>query len=214
MQEIQMGLILCREDPLKKGVTTHSSILVPLNIGQLMYLVFQSFTRLIHNNGDIDNALLWLFGKLNSRMCVKCWVQDCRDTEGLIVRCLYQCSDHLEEPWVPSGLPWASLMVKPVKNPSATQETQVWSLSQEDPLEKGMATQSVLLPGEFQGQRRLTGYSPWSRKESDTTERLTLSLSHLGPISSVVGELKLVCLLHSQPLCVYVSFLININAPH
>ena len=28
----------------------------------------------------------------------------------------------------------------------------------------------VFLPGEFHGQRRLAGYSPWGRKESDTTE--------------------------------------------
>ena len=35
----------------------------------------------------------------------------------------------------------------------------------------------VFLPGEFHGQRSLVGYSPWGRKESDTTERLTLSLS-------------------------------------
>ena len=33
----------------------------------------------------------------------------------------------------------------------------------------------VFLPGEFQGQRGLAGYSPWGRKESDTAERLTLS---------------------------------------
>ena len=36
---------------------------------------------------------------------------------------------------------------------------------------------SVLLTGEFHGQRSLAGYSPWGDKESDTTERLTLSLS-------------------------------------
>ena len=30
----------------------------------------------------------------------------------------------------------------------------------------------VLLPGEFQGLRSLVGYSPWGRKESDTTEQL------------------------------------------
>ena len=30
----------------------------------------------------------------------------------------------------------------------------------------------VLLPGEFHGLRSLVGYSPWSCKESDTTERL------------------------------------------
>ena len=31
--------------------------------------------------------------------------------------------------------------------------------------------------GEFHGQRSLMGYSPLGHKESDTTERLTLSLS-------------------------------------
>ena len=31
----------------------------------------------------------------------------------------------------------------------------------------------VFLPGEFHGQRRLVGYSPWGCKESDTTERLS-----------------------------------------
>ena len=30
----------------------------------------------------------------------------------------------------------------------------------------------VFLPGKFHGQRNLVGYSPWSRKESDVTERL------------------------------------------
>ena len=32
----------------------------------------------------------------------------------------------------------------------------------------------VFLPGEFHGQRSLVGDSPRSRKELDTTERLTL----------------------------------------
>ena len=31
---------------------------------------------------------------------------------------------------------------------------------------------SVLLPGKYHGRRGLVGYSPWGRKESDTTERL------------------------------------------
>ena len=31
----------------------------------------------------------------------------------------------------------------------------------------------VFLPGEFHGQSSLAGYSPWGRKELDTTERLT-----------------------------------------
>ena len=34
----------------------------------------------------------------------------------------------------------------------------------------------VFLPGESHGQRSLAGYSPWGRKESDTTERLITGL--------------------------------------
>ena len=38
-------------------------------------------------------------------------------------------------------------------------------------LEEGLATQlQYFLPGEFHGQRSLTGYSPWGHKEADMTE--------------------------------------------
>ena len=50
------------------------------------------------------------------------------------------------------------------------QETQVRPLGHKDPLEKGMTTQSVFLPGESQGQRSLVGYSPQGRKELHMTE--------------------------------------------
>ena len=69
------------------------------------------------------------------------------------------------------------MVAQTVKNLPAIQETQFRSLGQEDPLEKGWQLTSVFLPGEFQGQRSLAGYDPWGRKESDVTERLTLSLS-------------------------------------
>ena len=55
------------------------------------------------------------------------------------------------------------------------QDTRVRSLGWEDPLEKEMATHSSILPGESHGQRSLASYSPWGRKESDTTEQLSLS---------------------------------------
>ena len=48
-----------------------------------------------------------------------------------------------------------------VKRLPAVQElkqTWVQSLGQEDPLEEGMAAQSVFLPGESHGQRSLVGY--------------------------------------------------------
>ena len=51
-------------------------------------------------------------------------------------------------------------------------ETSVRSLSQEDPLEKEMATHSSILAWKSHGWRSLVGRSPWGHKESDTTERL------------------------------------------
>ena len=51
-------------------------------------------------------------------------------------------------------------------------KTWVQSLDQEDPLEKEMATHSSIMPEESHGQRSLVGYSPWGRKELDTTEQL------------------------------------------
>ena len=53
------------------------------------------------------------------------------------------------------------------------QDTQVWSLGQEYPLEKGWQPTPVFLPGESHGQRSLVGYSLWGRKELDMTEQLT-----------------------------------------
>ena len=59
------------------------------------------------------------------------------------------------------------LAAQMVKNLPAIRETQVQYLGQEDPLEKGMATHSSILAGEFHGQR---SYSPLGHKESNTTE--------------------------------------------
>ena len=47
--------------------------------------------------------------------------------------------------WVPLLSEWASLVAQTVKNLPAMQETQVQSLGQEDPLEKGMATHCSIL---------------------------------------------------------------------
>ena len=62
------------------------------------------------------------------------------------------------------------VMVQRIKNLPAMQETWIGSLGQKDPLDKGMATHSIFLPGESHGQRSLEGYSLWGHKESDTTE--------------------------------------------
>ena len=59
------------------------------------------------------------------------------------------------------------------------QETRVWSLGQEVPLEKEMAITPVLLPEKFHGWRSLVGYSPWGCKELDTTERFYFHFQYM-----------------------------------
>ena len=69
--------------------------------------------------------------------------------------------------------PWivASLVAHVVKNLPTMKETQVWSLGQEDPLEKGMAAHSTIFAWRIPWTETLADYSPWGRKESDMTER-------------------------------------------
>ena len=53
-------------------------------------------------------------------------------------------------------------------------DTQIQSLGQEDPLEKGMAPHSSTLAWRIPWTESLGGYSPWHHKELDTPEGLTL----------------------------------------
>ena len=62
-------------------------------------------------------------------------------------------------------------MAQTIKHPPAVWETWVRSLGWEDPLEHVNPLQYSCLENPH-GQRIPVGYSPWGRKESDTTERL------------------------------------------
>ena len=68
------------------------------------------------------------------------------------------------------SLSWGNPKTQTIKNPPAVKETWVQFLSQEDPLEKGMATHSSILVWRIPCQRNLAGYSPWGHKQSDTPE--------------------------------------------
>ena len=57
-----------------------------------------------------------------------------------------------------------------VKNPLAMQETWVWSLGWEDPLEEGMATHSSTFAWRIPWTEEPVGYSPQGTKELDTAE--------------------------------------------
>ena len=59
----------------------------------------------------------------------------------------------------------ASIVAQMVKNPPAMQETGVWSLGREDPLEEGMAIHSSILAWKIPWTKEPGG--PWSRKDSD-----------------------------------------------
>ena len=67
-----------------------------------------------------------------------------------------------------------SLPAQLVKHPPAMEETPVQFRGWEDPLEKGTATHSSILAWRIPGTEDLASYSPWGRREADTTERLSL----------------------------------------
>ena len=103
-------------------------------------------------------------------MCFSNWLSGKR---------VYRMKDLQSSPWKSGCIPFknseshkASCVAQTVKTLPAMQKTWVQSLRQKDPLEKEMATHSSTLAWKFHGQRSLVGYSPWGRKELDTTERL------------------------------------------
>ena len=54
---------------------------------------------------------------------------------------------------------------------------QPWNYKMLTPWRRKWQPTPVLLPGKFHGRRSVVGYSPWGRKESDTTEWLH-SITH------------------------------------
>ena len=71
--------------------------------------------------------------------------------------------------------PLTSLAAQMVKNLSAMQETGVWSLGWEDPLEKETTTHSNILTWEIPWREEPGGIQSMGLgKESDKTEQLTL----------------------------------------
>ena len=73
---------------------------------------------------------------------------------------------------------WASQVAQTAKNPPAMHETWVRSLGGKIRWRREWLPTPVFLPRELHGQRSLVGYSPWSCKETDTTEQLTYTHTH------------------------------------
>ena len=68
----------------------------------------------------------------------------------------------------------ASPVAQRLKRLPVMRETWVRSLGQEDPLEKEMATHSSILAWRIPWTEELGGLQSMGRKESDTTERLSV----------------------------------------
>ena len=77
---------------------------------------------------------------------------------------LVECGLRSYGTWLSCSLACGTL----VRSLPALWETWVRSLDWEDPLERERLPTPVFWPGEFHGL-----YSPWGRKESDTTDRLS-----------------------------------------
>ena len=78
---------------------------------------------------------------------------------------------------------WASLVAQTVKNLPAMQETQVQSLSWEDPLEKGIATHFSILAWRIPWTEEPGGLQSMGSQKLDTTEQVTLTRGLWWPVS-------------------------------
>ena len=93
-----------------------------------------------------------------------------------------------------------------IKNLPVMQEIEVWSLSQEDPLEKEMVTHSSILAWRLPWslvKRSLVGYSPRDCKKLDMTEWLTHIAAEEGPSDSL--DLRGHMPLCSLPLFIFLN---------
>ena len=116
------------------------------------------------------SSLLWFLSPIKKNMPPSEWAtfQYCTQT-------LWHRASSFVPPFLHSFMPQtfnespictgASVVVQTVKNPPTMQETQVRSLSQEHPLEKGVAPTPVFLPGKFHGQKSPAGYGSCGCKE-------------------------------------------------
>ena len=79
-------------------------------------------------------------------------------------------------PYTQKGFPGGS----EVRNVPAAQETGVWSLGREDPLEEEMAAHSSILAWEIPWPDEPGGLHPWDHKELAVTEHTRARALTLG----------------------------------
>ena len=121
------------DDPLKKGKATHSSVLawrIPWTIQS------KGLQRVRHDWATFNFTLGFPDSSAGKESTCKA------GDPGSIPGSRRSAGEGIGHPLQYS---WASLVTQLVKNPPAMQETWVWSLGWEDPLEKGKASHSSIL---------------------------------------------------------------------
>ena len=84
-------------------------------------------------------------------------------------------SGSVSYPLLSFGVKWAFVVAQMVKNQNEKPGFDPWV--GKIPWKREQLPTPVFWPRKFHGQRSLAGYSPWGCKESDTTERLSLSMT-------------------------------------
>ena len=103
----------------------------------------------------------------------------------------------------------ASLVAQTVRNLPEMRETQVRTLSHEDPLEKEMATHSSILTWRIPWTENLAGYIPWDRKQSDTTEQVVHTHTYMVFIHCLVQIWVEICFLVQLPVFGFLGRIIS-----
>ena len=85
-------------------------------------------------------------------------------------------------------LEWTSLVAQTVKNPPATQETQVQSLGWEDPLEKGMAVHTSILIWRIPWTEEPGGLQSMELQSQTQPKRPTLHFECPFSVASLVAQ--------------------------
>ena len=147
---------LGEENPLEEEMATHSRILawsVPWT-EEPDRLPSMGSKRVRHNWATFTSI----------HMCsraLSCWLLHV----SLMTVACHEYNPILErKKWKSEGFR-ASHVTQSVKNLPAMQDTWVWFLGWEDPLEKKVATHTSTLPWRIHGQRSLAGYRPWDDEE-------------------------------------------------
>ena len=126
----------------------------------LLHYIFPDLSKCFHSFLNILKTLAITPSRILTLLCPSCY-------------CLFAWSPvRFQVPWKPGsvqslhflqakqGFPGGASGKNPSANAGDLKKCEVWSLGQEDPLEKGMKPIPVFLPGTFHGQRSLVGYGP------------------------------------------------------